>query len=492
MLNVVQLMLDFEENKIINEPLSYWKELSDVPNHILNFIKETVRLRVLHDKRINKYYCPNCLIEIDDCCKCCNYKKPSLEIDANRIDIDINDSASFNNDSRYYVFDVVFGKVFLYVFLAKVRYNSLVKYISSRTISIEIENTYLVEATSLKDLLTNKEYSYKEYEKICEGERVDIKVSKLFGTTYWEAYIYKDSLDLLKNTSIYKYTHIWDLKDCYEQNVISLETLIYYPICCPQFEYLVKMGLYRLALFAPNTIEGTDFKNRFGVDKSYLKFMKNINISYSQLKALRIFPTNDINMLNFFADHSWIYEELSSFIELDKLKNYIDNHQLNSHDINEYYDYIECCRKVGFNLKDKSIIFPTDFKKQHDKLTKELIIANDPKINENIKSLASILSLNKYDDGKFVIFPADSIESLIDESTQMSNCVRIYCEQVSKNECQIYFMRYRDNINKSYITIEVRNNKIVQARTKLNGSPSKEEMRILTNWESALLKVTNC
>ena len=146
---------------------------------------------------------------------------------------------------------------------------------------------------------------------------------------------------------------------------------------------------------------------------------------------------------------------------------------------------------MKLNLSDKSILFPKNFIEQHDKITSELIISNNPEINNRIESLSNVISLNNYEDDNFVIFPANSVDSLIDESSQQSNCVRTYCDRVSNNECQIYFMRYKSNINKSFVTIEVRNGKVVQARTKFNEEPSIEIMNIIKKWERTLIMVVN-
>ena len=62
---------------------------------------------------------------------------------------------------------------------------------------------------------------------------------------------------------------------------------------------------------------------------------------------------------------------------------------------------------------------------------------------------------------------------------------------VSNNECQIYFMRYKNNINKSFITIEVRNNKVVQAKARYNEEVPEEIMNIIIKWEKTLTPLIN-
>lgn len=143
------------------------------------------------------------------------------------------------------------------------------------------------------------------------------------------------------------------------------------------------------------------------------------------------------------------------------------------------------------DMKDKQVLFPKEFIKEHDKITREFVITKDININERMKSLSNILDLNTYEDDKYIIFPADSVDSLINESSQMSNCVRNYCTIASNSECQIYFMRDKNNIDKSLVTIEVRNGKIVQARAKFNELPSDEINEILKRWEKQIVPIAN-
>ena len=62
---------------------------------------------------------------------------------------------------------------------------------------------------------------------------------------------------------------------------------------------------------------------------------------------------------------------------------------------------------------------------------------------------------------------------------------------VSNNECQIYFMRYKNDIKKSFVTIEVRNNKVVQVKARFNEEPTSEIMNIIKKWEQTLIPLSN-
>ena len=98
------------------------------------------------------------------------------------------------------------------------------------------------------------------------------------------------------------------------------------------------------------------------------------------------------------------------------------------------------------------------------------------------------LSINKYQNNKFIIFPALTVESLKDESKQQNNCVRTYAEKYATGTCDIYFMRDIKQPKKSLVTIEVKNNKVVQSRIKNNKSPDKKQLAFINKWEQKILK----
>lgn len=96
---------------------------------------------------------------------------------------------------------------------------------------------------------------------------------------------------------------------------------------------------------------------------------------------------------------------------------------------------------------------------------------------------------NIYEDDNFIIIPAKDIQSFIEESRQMNNCVRTYTNRVANGECQIYFMRKKEDINKSFITIEVKDTNVVQARMKNNKDVSKKYQPIIDKFEKNLKSV---
>ena len=489
-----QMMFD-KDNNIVEEPIRYWKSIDEVPENIKKFILGTVCSRTIYDVSTKQYYCSKCLKALDNNYYCSNCNMQCRIPISNKskyvIYTNINDIKEYQENSKFFVFDIVDGEVLIYIFRVDTCYYNHRMYVPYQINKISIEEVYYVLNNKLVNLLNNSEVLFEDYSKEMD-DSYNYDLLDMFDLQVVNHYLYTDNLCELQKTLLYKYTFIWKLKNFFMDNNFTLSSLTYYPICCKQFEYLVKMKLYRLAATGPDVVKfDKNFKNTFGVDKKYYSFMKDIDISVSQLNALRICSTTNIDLINFISTDTFLFEELSEYVKVDKIKTYFEKEKLDYHNIYEYYDYIRCCKHLSLDMEDKNILFPKEFIRAHDKITCEMVIATDPKINERIHTLSNLLLLNKYEDDKYVIFPAVSVESLIDESSQMSNCVRNYCLDVSNNECQIYFMRYKDNLSKSLITIEVRDGKIVQARAKFNELPGEDEMKILKKWGRDIISITN-
>ena len=76
----------------------------------------------------------------------------------------------------------------------------------------------------------------------------------------------------------------------------------------------------------------------------------------------------------------------------------------------------------------------------------------------------------------YKFFYPKTTQDIKDEAVQQQNCVASYIQRVINGDCDILFLRKKDFPNKSAVTIEVRNGKIVQAYQAYN-TPCNEEQR---------------
>lgn len=296
--------------------------------------------------------------------------------------------------------------------------------------------------------------------------------------------------ELLKDTE-YKYSCIWDIAK--HSTYIDLVRLIKNINDIPKVEILSKMKLYNLAQRAKEFICYGSFQDIFGVPKDYYPFMKKYNITYLQLKILRILKEKDINKLRYlekfvsYSDSTYDLEEISKYISLNRFIKYAKMHHRNVK-LYLYKDYLRFAKLLGFDLKNNRYAFPKNLKEEHDKLEKQYEIQDKKIINQAIIRRSKELSVNKYQNNKFVILPARTLKDLQDESKQQNNCVRTYAEKYAMGTCDIYFMRDIKKPKKSLVTVEVKNNRVVQSRIKNNDDPDEKQIQFLQKWEQNVLK----
>ena len=295
---------------------------------------------------------------------------------------------------------------------------------------------------------------------------------------------------LLKNTE-YKYSYIWELSK--HSNYINLVQLLQNKNDIYTVEILTKMKLYNLALQTNKFNHIGSFKETFGVSKDCYPFMKRHNITYTQLKILRLLQEKDINKIRYlekfvsYGNSTYDLEEISKYISLNRFIKYSKMHHGNIKTY-LYKDYLRFAKLLGFDLKNNKYAFPKNLEKEHDRLEKEYKIHNENIINTAIIKRNTILSVNTYKDKQFIIFPVPTLKALLEESKQQHNCVRTYAKKYANGESDIYLMRNIKAKNKSLVTVEVKNNKIVQSRTKYNNSPTAIQIKFLEEWEQNILK----
>ena len=297
---------------------------------------------------------------------------------------------------------------------------------------------------------------------------------------------------LLKDTE-YKYSCIWDIAK--HSTYIDLPKLLQnkndYAI--NRIELLAKMKLYHLALRANEFSSHGSFQNIFGVPKDYYPFMKRYNITYKQLEILRLLKEKDINKIRYlekfvgYGENTDNLEEISQYISLNRFIKYAKMHR-GKVDTYLYKDYLRFAKLLGFDLKNNRYAFPKKLKEEHDKLEKQYEIQSKKIINKAIIKRSKELSANKYQNNTFIILPARNLKDLQEESKQQNNCVRTYAEKYAEGNCDIYFMRTTDKPKKSLVTVEVKNNKIVQSRIKNNKTPNEKQIQFLQKWEQNVLK----
>ncbi len=141
----------------------------------------------------------------------------------------------------------------------------------------------------------------------------------------------------------------------------------------------------------------------------------------------------------------------------------------------EWMDYIGQCKKLRYDLSDDSIVRPKNLTKSHNRLSKLIKYQESKELDEKILKRSNELIKELYFeyDGLF-IRPAQSSQEFINEGKALNHCVGGYAERHASGSCTILFVRKKEEPQKPYFTVEVRGNRIIQARGYKNMSQIKD------------------
>ncbi|MBR1762926.1 MAG: PcfJ domain-containing protein [Eubacterium sp.] len=164
-----------------------------------------------------------------------------------------------------------------------------------------------------------------------------------------------------------------------------------------------------------------------------------------------------------------------------------------------YKDYRKQCAELDYDLNNKNIVLPENLYTAHAQLTeiineriareKEIKDAKkraeqkklQQKFNKRLKKLKKVFC---FSDGVFLIRPAESKEELYKEGAEMHHCVASYTNKHLKGETTIFLIRRVSEPDKSYYTLEYKNNSIVQCRAAYNGARTPEINIFLEKWKA--------
>ena len=178
-------------------------------------------------------------------------------------------------------------------------------------------------------------------------------------------------------------------------------------------------------------------------------------------------------------DHG--YNPKSLFLYIDKLKTFEAIEDTNFI-IKELYDYVNMMSAIS-NKYDK---YPSHFLTTHRIACRNYIRLKKEFQEDLFKNRIDKNLEYTYKDYKF-IYP-DCVQDIKDEAVSQNNCVASYIENVIDGKCHILFLRKKDSLDKSLVTIEVRDNKIVQAKRKFNYPVTNEDQEAIDVWNKKFSK----
>jgi hypothetical protein len=272
-----------------------------------------------------------------------------------------------------------------------------------------------------------------------------------------------------------------------------------------KFEQLFSAGI--------DDIIGNDFK--YGINdipKSLIKLCREHNITLSNwflqfyksnpdayllaynLDYFSLTDSDIYNILNSYEREwdyqTWGYKYHSRFIRLINEYGYTAKALLTYIDYLKTFEAMEGMDSILRELEDyarmmKQISPKFDKYPRHFLTTHRIASRNYNRLKEKFdeEKFKSRIDLEmEHTFGGYCFIYPKCVQEIKDESVQMSNCVSSYVKKVIDGRCDILFLRYKDSPDKSLVTIEVRDNKIVQALQKYNHPLTNEQSEIVDKW----------
>ncbi len=157
--------------------------------------------------------------------------------------------------------------------------------------------------------------------------------------------------------------------------------------------------------------------------------------------------------------------------------------------VSEYRDYLDMCAKLDYAAKSKSVLFPKNLKKAHDRAAKQLKLQKDELARRNFEEAYRRITghLDFTCGGLQVVYPK-SLKALAEEGSALQHCVVNYGNRIANRECIVLFLRRCSEPEKPFYTIEVRDGHITQLRGLQNCAPTPEVQRFANAWERDVLQ----
>ena len=210
-----------------------------------------------------------------------------------------------------------------------------------------------------------------------------------------------------------------------------------------------------------------------------------VTVTKKELLSVLLFHQYDYTTRKYLR-HSFVKLITEYNYKPQSLLRYIDNLMTYealvrfSETCNELYDYVTMMAKISPKFEK----YPKNFLTTH-----RIAARNYNRLKETFVEIDFEKQIDKsleYGFGEYVVIYPKCTQDIKDEAVQLNHCVASYISRVIKGECHILFLRRKEDKEKSLITLEVRNGKVVQARGKFNRDVSAEEQGIVDRYNKVL------
>lgn len=344
--------------------------------------------------------------------------------------------------------------------------------------------------------------------------------------TYMNSYSYHTStnqlntdeelIEIIKNSDL-KYSGVldaWGLGVKGEElrieskGAISNSTYISAWQKVPCIETVLKAGLKSIAtsmISSPysyvHNMKATNVLDILNIKKPALSIAQELNIGVHELSHLRRINNIDAqvttelyrkirslgceNLLRIAENYGISFKRIFDYIESCYNNQCIENNSA----IQIWMDYLKMIKDMNYTFTDKSIVYPSSLKKEHDKAVFAYRVVQNEIKTKKFKEACEAAKRLEYHYGDYLVKLPTEANEVVKEGTDLHHCVASYVTRIQDGETLICFIRKKKDPDASYFTTEVRNDSILQVRGLQNCPPPEDVVEFVEKW-AAFKKLT--
>lgn len=329
-----------------------------------------------------------------------------------------------------------------------------------------------------------------------------------------ETYLYTNNLNEVYENGVTSYD--LDLKKLKGVGRIDLIGLINASAMYETARTLFKIRLYKLAEYACMLNAGEKFHEVLGVNKAYLPLMQKFNVSFGELKLIRMadITLNEelfeklIRLSRKSGLSSSSLNRMLKHMTYEKAINYLTK-QAERHSKNKAYtlvtwycDYIYMVGELNNSLPDEKKIdlkttkirYPRDIKQAHDGASNKLTVLKEKKLEASIRKLHDKYDKKySFESGTLLVKYPEGLEDFIREGTTLSHCVgnNPHYARAHSAESEItIFVRKKEDTEKPYYTATfyTKDFKLRECYGKSHKNPPQEIQTFLKKYAAFMKK----
>ena len=147
--------------------------------------------------------------------------------------------------------------------------------------------------------------------------------------------------------------------------------------------------------------------------------------------------------------------------------------------MNIWYDTLNMQYDVYGKIKEK---YPKDLLLLHNQLSYTARVMRAEIDERHFEKRVKLSEKYEGEYKDYIFTTPKSKDDFLDEASQQNNCLAGYIKRFTEGEDFIIFMRKKKSPEKSYITIEVIDGRVQQARLARNEQPSVKDLEIVKEW----------